>query len=156
MSDAQALKLKFWTALADSPFLFLHLDSTPHTAIPMTAQLDSDAHGAIWFFHSRSGPLAAGGPATATFAGKGHDLFARVSGTLAEETSRARLEEEWAPAVEAWFPGGKDDPHLLMLRMDLAQAEIWNADMGFIDTTRMLLGFDMRKNGAENHVETAL
>lgn len=156
MSDAEDLKLKFWTALADSPFLFLQLDSAPHAAIPMTAQLERDAHGAIWFFHSRSGPLAAGGPATATFAGKGHDLFARFTGTLTEETSRTRLDEEWAPAVEAWFPGGKDDPDLLMLRMDLAQAEIWHADMGFIDTTRMLLGLDVREHAAQNHVETTL
>lgn len=156
MSDAEALKRKFWTTLADSPFLFLQLDSNPHAAVPMTAQLDRDADSAIWFFHSRSGPLAAGGPATATFAGKGHDLFARFTGTLSEETDRARLEEEWSPAVEAWFPGGKDDPDLLMLRMDLGQAEIWNADMGFIDTTRMLLGVDMREEAAENHIETAL
>ena len=94
MTDTEHLKQKFWTALADSPFLFLQLDADPHAAVPMTAQLDRQAHGAIWFFHSRSGPLAAGGPATATFAGKGHDLFARFSGTLAEETDQGRREED--------------------------------------------------------------
>ena len=156
MTDPAALKNKFWTTLADSPFLFLQLDAYPHSAVPMTAQLDKLANHAIWFFTSRSGPLAQGGPATATFSGKGHDLFARFTGTLTEETSRARLEEEWAPAVEAWFPGGKDDPELLMLRMDLGQAEIWNADLGFIDTAKMLLGFDMRAEAADDHVETAL
>ena len=156
MTDTDALRHKFWTTLADSPFLFVQLDAAPQTAIPMTAQLDQDADSAIWFFHSRSGPLAAGGPATATFAGKDHDLFARFTGTLSEETNRGRLEEEWAPAVEAWFPGGKDDPDLLMLRMDLGEAEIWNADMGILDTTRMLLGFDVREQAADDHIETAL
>ena len=156
MTDTDRLKHKFWTALADSPFLFLQLDSAPHAAVPMTAQLDRDANSAIWFFTSRSGPFAAGGPATATFSSKDHDFFARFTGTLSEETSRARLEEEWSPAVEAWFPGGKDDPDLLMLRMDLGQAELWNADLGFIDTTRMLLGFDVREDAADDHVETAL
>ena len=156
MPDPDTLKKKFWTTFADSPFLFLQLDAAPHDSIPMTAQLDKDADSAIWFFHSRKGPLAAGGPATATFAGKGHDLFARFTGTLVEETNRGRLEQEWAPAVEAWFPGGKDDPDLLMLRMDLGPAEIWNADLGFLETTRMLLGFDMREKAADDHIETAL
>lgn len=156
MTDAARLKAKFWTALADSPFVFLQLDSDPHSAVPMTAQLDRQAHGAIWFFTSRDHPFAAGGPATATFADKSHDLFARFTGALAEETDRARLEEEWSPAVAAWFPGGKDDPDLLMLRMDLGQAEIWNADLGFIDSVKMLLGHDMREEAAENRVETTL
>ena len=156
MTDTDRLKQKFWSALADSPFLFLQRDADPHTTIPMTAQLDRQAHGAIWFFHSRTGPLAPGGPATATFVGKGHDLFARFTGTLTEETDRARIDEEWSPAIEAWFPGGKDDPDLMMLRMDLVQAEVWNADLGFIDTAKMLLGFDVRDETADDHTQTAL
>jgi general stress protein 26 len=156
MPDTNTLKHKFWTTLADSPFLFLQLEADPRAAVPMTAQLDKDADSAIWFFHRRTGPLAAGGPATATFAGKGHDLFARFTGTLNEETNRGRLEQGWSPAVEAWFPRGKDDPDLLMLRMDLDQAELWNADLGLLETTRMLLGFDMREQAADDHVETAL
>ena len=156
MAHQDDLKHKFWTSFADSPFVFVQRDAEPREAIPMTAQLDRDADSAIWFFHSRTGPLAAGGPATATLAAKDHKLFARFTGTLTEETDRARLEEQWAPAVEAWFPGGKDDPDLLMLRMDLGQAEIWNADMGFINTAKMLMGFDVRDEVADDHVESAL
>ena len=155
MSSPTELKQKFWTALADSPFVFLQLDSDPQTAVPMTAQLDKDADGRIWFFTHRDHPLAKMGPATATFAGKGHDMFARFTGTLSEETSRERTDKQWSPVIEAWFDG-KDDPNLLMLRMDLGQAEIWNSDLGFIDTTRMLLGFEVEEEAREEHVETAL
>ena len=95
------------------------------------------------------------GPATATFAGKGHDMFARFTGTLSEETSRQRIDQQWSPVIEAWFEG-KDDPNLLMLRMDLGQAEIWNSDLGFIDNTRMLLGFEVEEEAREEHAETAL
>ena len=155
MSSPKELKQKFWTALADSPFVFLQLDSDPQTAVPMTAQLDKDAGGTIWFFTHRDHPLAKMGPATATFAGKGHDMFARFTGTLSEETSRERTDKQWSPVIEAWFDG-KDDPNLLMLRMDLGQAEIWNSDLGFIDNTRMLLGFEVEEEAREEHVETAL
>ena len=156
MSDTEDLKLKFWKALADSPFLFLQLDKDPHSAVPMTAQLDKHAEHAVWFFTSKNHTFAQLGAATATFAGKGHDMFARFTGTLAVETSRERLEKEWNRTVEAWFPGGKDDPNLLMLRMDLGQAEIWNSDLGFFDDAKMLLGFDVREEGAEEHARTTL
>ena len=156
MTDADRLKHKFWTALADSPFLFLQLDSDPHTAVPMTAQLDSDAKGAIWFFTGRDHAFATGGRATATFTAKSHDLFARFTGTLTEETDQRRLEEEWSPAVAAWFPQGRNDPNLLMLRMDLGEAEIWNADIGYNDTAKMALGFDIRDETRDDHIETTL
>lgn len=156
MSDTSDLTFKFWKALAESPFVFLQLDGDRHGPVPMTARLDRDAEHAIWFFTARDHHLTQGGPATATFASRGHDLFARFTGTLGIETSRERLEKEWDATVEAWFPGGKDDPDLLMLRMDLGEAELWNADFGFLDDARMLLGFDMRAEAADEHIRTRL
>ena len=156
MSTTDELKTKFWKALADSPFLFLQLDSDPDTAVPMTAQLDEDANSAIWFFTSKSHTLAAGGPATGTFSGDDNQMFARIKGNLVVETSRERLEKQWSKIIEAWFPGGKDDPDLLMLRMDLGSAEIWNSDLGLIDNAKMLMGFDVRDEARKEHVEAAL
>lgn len=155
-SPSDDLKKRFWEALADSPFLFLQLDRDPDSAVPMTAQLDVDADGAIWFFTSRDHTFAGGGPATATFAGKGHDIFARFRGILSEETRRERLNEEWSRFVEAYFPDGKDDPNLLMLRMDLGEAEIWNADVGLTTMIRMALGKDVREETRQEHAETTL
>ncbi len=156
MTSTNDLKQKFWKSLADSPFVFLELDADPKTAVPMTAQLDKDANSAIWFFTSKNHTFASGGPATATFAGKGHDMFARFSGTLTEERSRERFEDLWAKPVEAWFPGGKDDPNILLLRMDLGQAELWNSDLGFVDNAKMLMGFNVREDAREEHTDTVL
>ena len=156
MSHTDELKQKFWKALAASPFLFLHRDSNPDGAVPMTAQLDEDASGAIWFFTSRKNDLAVGGPATAMFASKDNQLFARFKGVLSEETSRERLDKEWSPMIEAWFPGGKEDPNLLLLRMDLGGAELWNSDLGFVDNVKMLLGFDSRSDAEREHAKTTL
>ena len=155
MSNPTELKRKFWNALAGSPVVFLQLDRDPATAVPMTAQLDKDADGTIWFFTHRDHPLAAMGPATATFAGKDHDMFARFTGMLHEETGRERLHKQWSTVIESWFEG-KDDPNLLMLRMDLGQAEIWNSDLGFVDNTKMLLGFEVEQEARDEHVEIAL
>ena len=152
----EELKQQFWESLADSPYLFLQLDSDPHTAVPMTAQLDADARGEIWFFTGRDHDLANMGSATATFVGKGHDLFARFKGTLTEETSRERLDKEWNRFAEAYFPGGKDDPNLLMLRMELGTAEIWATDIGPTAAIKIALGRDVSDETLADHAETAL
>ena len=52
---ADELREKFWKALADSPYLFLQLDTDPKSAVPMSPQLDKDANSSIWFFtHTKS------------------------------------------------------------------------------------------------------
>ncbi len=154
--NAGELKDKFWHALDDSPFVMLALDADPDGAAPMTTQLDEHARHAIWFFTSRGGHLARGGAATATFASKGHDTFARFAGTLVEETSRERLDKQWSNFVEAWFPGGKNDPNLLMLRMDLGDATIWSGELGVLGTAKMALGMNVADEVQGKVAETAL
>lgn len=154
--DPEELKQKFWHALADSPFVFLERKEQPDEAIVMTAKLDRDANSAIWFFTKRDNQLARMGPAVCTFAAKGHQIFARFEGVLSEETSRERLEKEWDRMTAAWYDQGKDDPNLLMLRLDLGDAEIWDSDLGLYHNTKMLLGGDVRDEAAEHHAKTSL
>jgi general stress protein 26 len=154
--DPHELKQTFWKALAASPFVMLNLDADPHSAAPMTAQLDKDANHAIWFFTTRDNRFAAKGPATATYESKGHDVFARFHGHLVEETSRERLDKQWSNFVEAWFPGGKDDPNLLFLRMDLGDASIWAGSLGILGTAKMALGLDVRDDVKGQFAETTL
>ena len=154
--NAAELKETFWHEMAGSSYVMLQLDADPHSAAPMTASLDKHANHAIWFFAGRDSRWAQQGAATATYASKGHDLFARFAGTLSEETDRARLDKQWSHFVEAWFPGGKDDPNLLFLRMDLGDAEIWSGELGALATAKMALGMNVRDEVAGKHVETAL
>ena len=154
--NAQELKDKFWKELSGSSFVMLQLDAEPGSAAPMTASLDKHADSAIWFFAGRDSRWAQQGAATASYASKGHDLFARFTGTLTEETDKARLDKQWSNFVEAWFPGGKTDPNLLILRMDLGDAEIWSGELGALATAKMMLGMDVRNETAGKHVETAL
>ncbi len=151
------LKTKFWTALADSPYLFLQKDGKNASAVPMSPQLDKDANSSIWFFTHTKSDFADLGTVTATFEGKGHEIFARFHGRLAVETSKARFDQFWSNFVEAWYDGGKTDPDLLFLRMDLGEAEIWSGDMGLLNTAKMALGMTVHDEGEERHVkQTAL
>ncbi|QGN53406.1 pyridoxamine 5'-phosphate oxidase family protein [Novosphingobium sp. Gsoil 351] len=154
--NAEELKDKFWHELAGSSYVMLQLDGDPAGAAPMTASLDKHADSEIWFFTARDSRWARQGAATACYTSKGHDLFARFTGTLTEETDKARLDKQWSNFVEAWFPGGKTDPNLLFLRMDLGDAEIWSGELGALATAKMALGLNVRDEVAGKHVETAL
>ena len=151
------LKQKFWKALADSPYLFLEPTGESDSAVPMSPQLDKDANSAIWFFTHTKSAFAKLGPVTATFQGKGHNMFARFEGKLVKETSQARFDQFWNNFVEAWYDEGKTDPDLLFLRMDLGNAEIWDGDIGLLNTAKMALGMYVEDKAEERHVkETSL
>ena len=150
------LKRKFWHAMTQSSLVMLQLYGDEDSAAPMTAQLDKDANSAIWFFTGRNSRFAEMGPATATFQSRGHDVFCRFSGVLSEETSRERLDKQWSNFVEAWFPGGKDDPNLLMMRMDLGEASIWAGELGVINTAKMMLGIDVSNKIKGGYAEVTL
>ncbi len=154
--NADELKNKFWNALADSPFVFLQRDDDPTSTVPMTAQLDKDADSAIWFFTTKDHDFAKLGRVTATFSGKEHDVFARFKGTLAIEGDQGRFEQFWNNFVKAWYEGGKDDPDILFLRMDLDDAEIWSGDLSLLTTAKMAMGKDIRDDIRDKHAETAL
>ena len=147
------LKKKFWKALADSPFLFLQLDGDSSRAVPMSPQLDKDANSSIWFFTHTKSDFCKLGPVTATFEGKGHEIFARFTGTLSKETSQERFDQFWNNFVEAWYDGGKDDPDIFFMRMDLKDAEIWNSDLGLLNTAKMALGMNVHDEAEERHAD---
>lgn len=52
--------------------------------------------------------------------------FVSVSGTVAAVEDRAKVEDLWSETFKVWFPGGKDDPDLQLLRFDGTTGEYWD------------------------------
>ena len=155
-TNPDEIREEFWESIADSPFVMIALDSGHEHSIPMRAQLDKDANSAIWFYTSRDNRLATGGPAMMQYAAKGHDLFACVSGNLTEETDPAIIDKHWSKPVEAWYEQGRQDPSLLMLRFDLGNAEIWEADPGVTGLFKMMTGMTMKGDEMGEHAKVPL
>lgn len=156
MADDHEIRERFWKELSDSPFLMVGLEGSHQHSLPMTAQLDPDAHSEFWFYTTRDNRLASGGPAMAQFASKGHHVFACINGTLVEETDSAVIDRYWSKDVAAWYPQGRQDPSLLMLRFNLGTAEVWLADVTVKGLFKMLLGGDVRRQAQNKHSEIAL
>ena len=45
---------------------------------------------------------------------------------------RGKAETLWSPVLKAWFPGGVNDPSLALLRVEVTQAEYWDAPHGAV------------------------
>ena len=136
MADNQEILEQFWGALEDSPFVMLGLDEARGSAMqPMTAQFeDQDRdNGCVWFFtakdHDLTRALGQDNRAIASFASKGHDLFASVRGRLVLDNGRPEIARLWNPSVAEWYEG-KDDPKMALLRFELDDAKIWQSDIG--------------------------
>jgi general stress protein 26 len=154
MTDAKQIKTDFWKKLEDSPFLMLGLENGGHHE-PLTAQLDKDQVDTIFFFIGKDNRAASGGPAMAQFVSKGHDFFACIKGTARIDNDQAMIDKLWDKTVEAWFPGGKDDPNLALLRFDLEDAEMWETDMSLTGRVKMLFGGSIRTDESGSHARVA-
>ena len=129
---------------------------------PMTAQLDPerDESGPIWFFTAKDTAilhsLADGSPVIATFASKGHDLFASVEDTLSLDTDRATIDRLWNRHIAAWYDGGKDDTKLALLRFDPSAAEIWLDGSSLIAGVKTLIRADPKQDYKDKVAKVAL
>jgi general stress protein 26 len=139
MTDTHAIKQTMWDKIEASPFLMVGLENGQHSE-PLTAQMDRDSVDTLWFFIGRDNRLAGGGKAMAQFVSKGHDFFACISGTARVDNDFAQIDKLWNKQVEAWFPGGKSDPNLALLRVDIDSAELWEADVSLSGRLKMLFG----------------
>jgi general stress protein 26 len=52
--------------------------------------------------------------------------FVSLSGTATPVEDRARVARLWKLEWQAWFPGGKDDPNLVLLRVVGDAGEYWD------------------------------
>lgn len=156
MPTPQDLEARFWTALGTDMTMMVGLDGVDDGhARPMTAQLEG-ASGPIWFFtatdngivealRGRAGGGGRADRAIATFASKDHEVFATVHGSLSVSTDRAVIDKFWSPFIAAWYPGGKEDPKLVLLRLDAESGEVWLNERSVFAGMKMLLGADPRE-----------
>jgi general stress protein 26 len=97
------------------------------TSRPMGV-LEMDAEGDFWFFTSEaSAKTHQLDRINLSFADIGESTYVSVSGRGELVHDRARIEALWTSFAKPWFPHGKDDPDLVLLRVATQIAEYWDA-----------------------------
>jgi general stress protein 26 len=96
-------------------------------ARPM-ALAQAEPNGTLWFASDRhSGKvdeLESDGHVAVTMQSK--MKFVSLSGRATTVDDRAKLAELWKVEWSVWFPGGKDDPNVVLLRVDGSAGEYWD------------------------------
>lgn len=128
-SETQA-KDRLWREIEKARFGMLGLvgDRSGGHFQPMTAFCEPD-NGEIWFFTRDDTDLAhdSAGGAEAMFIVQAKDqaFQACLGGSIETTRDPDRIEKYWGPMVSAWYPDGKDDPHLTLLRLRARDAQVW-------------------------------
>ncbi len=61
-----------------------------------------------------------------SFADESKNVYVSISGKAHISKDPKKIEELWNPAFKAWFPEGKDDPNIAILRVAVNSAEYWD------------------------------
>jgi len=100
-----------------------------------TVEFDGD----LWFFTARSSNKVAeftSNPAV-NVAFQSGTVWVSVSGNAEAVEDRTKAEELWNPFVKAYFPGGIDDPELLLVKVNATSAEYWDTDNKLVSLFKM-------------------
>ena len=92
------------------------------------AVADVEAGGTLWFITERhSGKIEEiAGDSHVNVAMQGKMKFVSISGTASAVEDRAKVAELWNESWKVWFPGGKDDPTLILLKVHGDAGEYWD------------------------------
>lgn len=125
---------RLWKAIDDDHTGMLGLTHDSHHFQPMTAFVEKDT-GTLWFFTKTDTDLAqavASGMGDAAFIFLDRKLQACVDGRISLAHDKARIDRYWNAHVAAWYPEGKDDPTLTLLRLDVSEAAVWITEGGLL------------------------
>lgn len=99
-----------------------------HSRPMATQQVEFD--GTLWFLTSISSTkideVKQHHEVNVAYADASADKYISVAGTAEVMRDRHKLEELWSPFHTAWFPKGKEDPDIALLKVTVESAEYWD------------------------------
>ena len=146
LSNAE-IQDRLWKAVDDHHTGMLGLTHDSHHFQPMTAFVEKDTN-ILWFFTRTDTDLAqavASGINDAAFIFLDKKLQACIDGRVTLSQDRERIDKYWNAHVAAWYPEGKDDPSLTLLRLDVSEAAVWITEGGLLK-----YAFEVAKANASN------
>src|SRR5690606_18814157 len=123
-----------WKLIKDVRFAMVthrHVDGTLHAHPLTTANKDFDENKTLYFLIKSDSDIAhciSSGDAqvNASYADPDADTYVSVAGVASLNDSVALKDALWSPAAKAWFPGGPQDAHLVVLAVRIDFAEYWD------------------------------
>lgn len=100
-------------------------------ARPMTTQ-EKEYDGDLWFIGAKDTEAVADMKArpqvNVSFSDPGKGTYLSVNGTAELVEDRTKLDELWSDFYKAYFPQGKTDPNIQLIKINAQGAEFWEGD----------------------------
>ena len=149
LSKLHGLLNDFSTAM-----LVTHLGTSGLHARPMAvAELEESC--VIWFITSKeSGKVheIQDDMNVSVVCQKEHSIYLAVYGSATLEQDRAHIDRVWKEPFKVWFPKGKDDPDIALIRVDPHHAEFWD-NSGFHKIQYLLKAAGAYLSGTQPKIE---
>ena len=136
---------KIWSLIKDARVAMLTSEDQQRLrSRPMVASQENFDDGCLWFFTRADSPkvdqVQQAHQVNAAYASTSDNSFVSLSGQAELVRDRAVCEAHWNEKVKAWFPKGKDDPQLAMLKVTVEQVEYWDAT-----ASKMVMAYEYMK-----------
>jgi general stress protein 26 len=93
--------------------------------------MDADEAGDLWFFTRLQSPkvteISKDGQVNLGYSNPSKQDYVSVSGVAEIVRDRKKIDETWSEPLRAWFPEGKDDPQIALLRVHPKRGEYWDS-----------------------------
>ncbi|NML64465.1 pyridoxamine 5'-phosphate oxidase family protein [Hymenobacter sp. RP-2-7] len=88
----------------------------------------------------------------------GSNTYASVTGRASTYRDQAKIDELWNESFKAWFPKGKDDPSITILKVTIDQAEYWDTPSSLLSVAygyvrSVLTGKKSEDNDVNEHAQ---
>ena len=122
---------KMWEMMKSISFAMLTTEDDDNLrARPMVAA-QSGFDGTLWFFTRASShkvnEVKQDQRVGVTYADPGKQDYVSLSGHAQLVRDKAAIDAHWGESMRTWFPKGKDDPDIALLKVDITMAEYWDA-----------------------------
>ncbi|PZP57511.1 MAG: hypothetical protein DI586_00300 [Micavibrio aeruginosavorus] len=100
---------------------------------PMAAQQkdSTDSRNELWYFTSKDSPkvaeIKADSSMLVSYSDPASNNYVSLSGTAQITDDRNKIDELWSDALSVWFPQGKSDPNICLIKFKPETAEYWDA-----------------------------
>jgi len=144
--DPYAQREKVWDLIKDVKYAMMvtqNMDGGMF-ARPMANQ-KHDLEGNLWFFTAADSPkvdeIEHYSRILLSYADPDENIYVSINGEAQVVRDQAKIDELWSEPLKAWFPKGKDDPNVTLIRVEPKSAEYWdNPSSTFVQAFGYLKG----------------
>ncbi|CCH53980.1 pyridoxamine 5'-phosphate oxidase-related FMN-binding protein [Fibrisoma limi BUZ 3] len=115
---------------------------------------DVDDDGSMWFFTYKNSnkvrEIQQNDRVSLGFVDTGDETYVAISGNAEVVDDRQKIEELWNDVLKTWFPDGKDDPNITLLKVTTHSGEYWDRPGG-----KMMQLFEMAKGALTGQPDTS-